>query len=433
MSFLSRTIAAGPKPAKHLALAVALATGSVLTMTAIAEPAHAQRNKKSKAKYSKAFVAAFTPIQKALNEAGDVATAKSLVPTLLPTAQSADEQMAAGNVIFSIGSKSQDPAMQFQGLELMLNSGKVALEQLGQFNFAAYQLSSQMGNQDQARSYLQQAINYNYSTPSITADALQVEMAETYFREDRFREGLGFLSSAIEQRKASGAAVDEQWYKRGMQISYNNEITPEVYQFVTGWIGDNSSPANWREAVNIARNLNTFDDAELLDILRLSYRKDALIEQRDFIDFLGATDARRTPMESKAVAEKGIATGKLSGSDTLIGEVIASANSSIRNDRADLPVLERDARATSSNARLVLAAGEAFLSYGQAVKAEEFFAKALTMPGVNADLANTRLGIAQADQGKSTEAKASFAKVGGSRAGIAALWSAHVDEMAGGM
>jgi Flp pilus assembly protein TadD len=97
-----------------------------------------------------------------------------------------------------------------------------------------------------------------------------------------------------------------------------------------------------------------------------------------------------------------------------------------------LPGLERDARAGNATAATVSGAGDAFLSYGDAAKAEALYTIALGKAGVDSPRVLTRLGIAQVDQGKAAEAQATFAKVQGPRKPIAQLWSAYAASKAGG-
>ena len=78
-----------------------------------------------------------------------------------------------------------------------------------------------------------------------------------------------------------------------------------------------------------------------------------------------------------------------------------------------------------------MAAGDAFLSYQKPAEAEEFYTLALAKPGVDTPRVLTRLGIAQADQGKSAEAQATFAKVEGRPAGDRAAVGASMPEQAG--
>jgi hypothetical protein len=58
------------------------------------------------------------------------------------------------------------------------------------------------------------------------------------------------------------------------------------------------------------------------------------------------------------------------------------------------------------------------------------FQLALEKGGVDRDRVLTRLGIAQANQGKGDAAKATLAQVSGARAPVARMWSAYVDSRA---
>lgn len=430
MRFPSFNQKLGSKVGSNLALAIALAAGTVLATAGFAEPAFAQKKKdkkeEAKAQYTKEFIAAYKPIEEGMNAPQpDLAALKAMLPGVTALAQSPDEKMAAGNVVYNIGAKSGDQALQLQGMKLMLASGKVAPEQSGQYNFIAYQLASIADQHAEARTYLQAAMDANFSSPSITADQLRVNMAESFFAENRFVEGLDYLARGIAQRKAEGLPVDEQWYRRGLTVAYNNEVQPQVYDYVAMWIGDYPSTTNWRDAINIARNLNTFDVGEMLDLLRLSYKVGAMTEKVEFIEYIEAADARRLPKEVETVIQHGYATGRISKDDIFVADSLRVATGRLSSDRADLPALERDARAANAGLRTVMAAGDAFLNYGEMAKAEEFYGKSLNIAGVDAQIALTRLGISQTAQGKYEEAMATFAKVQGKRQPIAKLWSAY--------
>ena len=160
--------------------------------------------------------------------------------------------------------------------------------------------------------------------------------------------------------------------------------------------------------------------------------RETIDEMRDYLEYIEAADPRRLPGEVLKVIEAGTASGKLNPSDRTVAEIKAMANERVGADRASLPALERDARAASSTAVTALASGDAFLSYGDAAKAEALYAIALGKPGVDQPRALTRLGIAQVDQGKYAEAQATFAKITGPRKPIADLWTAYAQSKAKG-
>lgn len=424
--------------ARHLALAVALASGTALIgIPGLVAPAHAQKKKKEEAAakpvYSKEFVAAYQPVDTALKAPGaDAAALKPQALAIVPLAKSPDEQLALGGLLLNTGITAKDEQLQLQGVEMMLASGKVKPEEEGRFNVVAYQVAAGMGQNDKARTYLQKAIDLNFSSPTVTPDDLKINLAELYFAEERYKEGLDYLLGVIAARKAAGQPVDAKLYRRGVAVAYQNEVVPQVYDFVEGWVADYPTPENWRDAVNLTRNLNDFEGPVLLDLLRLGKRIGTLKEKNDYIYYIEAADTRRLPQEVKDVIEEAGTSGAIPrGSDPWVDEQLKLANGLIAEDKAGLPALERDAGAASAQLRTVIAAGDAFLSYGQYAKAAGFYEKALGMAGVDRDLALTRLGIAQTGAGNAQAARASFAQVGGIRAPIAKLWSAYAAQSGG--
>lgn len=420
--------------AGRLALAVALASGTALVaVPGFADAAHAQKKKDEKKKedakpvYSKEFVTAYQAVEAGLKAPdADIAALKPQILALVPLAKSPDEQIALGGMIFNAGITAKDLPTQLQGVEMMLASGKVKPEETGRFNLVAYQISAQLNQYDKAGSYLQKAIDLGYTAPNVTLADLKMNRAELFFSQERYTEGLDYLQGVINELKAAGQPVDSKLYRRGVAVAYSNQIVPQVYDFVQGWVTDYPSPESWRDAVNLTRNLNDYEGPAMLDLLRLGRRVGTLKEKNDFIYYIEAADTRRLPQEVKDVIETANTAGVIpKGSDPWVEEQLKLANGLIAEDRKGLPALERDANAPTAQLRTVMAAGDAFLSYGEYAKAAGFYEKALGMAGVDQDLALTRLGIAQAGAGNAEAARAALAKVSGNRAPIAKLWSAY--------
>ncbi len=425
--------------AGRAALAVALASGTALVaVPGLTDAAYAQKKKKEESEqakpvYSKEFVAAYQAVETALKAPGaDVAALKPQILALVPQAKSPDEQIALGGMIFNSGITAKDLPMQLQGVEMMLASGKVKPEEVGKFNLVAYQISAQLNQYDKAGTYLQKAIDLGYTAPNLTVVDLKMNRAELFFSQERYAEGLDYLKGVIAELKAAGQPVDSKLYRRGVAVAYSNEVVPQVYDFVQGWVIDYPSPESWRDAVNLTRNLNDFEGPVMLDLLRLGKRVGTLKDKNDYIYYIEAADTRRLPQEVKDVIEAASSAGAIpKGSDPWVEEQLKLANGLIAEDRAGLPALERDANAASAQLRTVMAAGDAFLSYGEYAKAAGFYEKALGMAGVDRDLALTRLGIAQTSAGNAEAARATFAQVSGVRAPIAKLWSAYATQQGG--
>ncbi len=424
--------------ARNLALAIALASGGALLVSpAFTDAAHAQRKDKKKdkdegkAEYSKEFVAAFQPLNTALSAEGtDVNALRPQVEALLTQAVSPDEKLAAGGLAYNAGNKLTDRTLQLKGMEMMLASGKLAPAEVARYNFVAYQLANALQDYPKSRGYLQKAIDGGFATETVSTADLEITMAESYFSANEFVAGLEYLDKAIKARKASGKPVDAQWYRRGITVAYNNQVVPQIYDLVVVWLADYPTSENWRDGINLTRNLNNYEGPEILDLLRLSRTAGVLADKTDYIYYIEAADARRLPKEVKDVISEAYAKNAVSKDDIFVADSLATANSRIKTDQAELPALERDANAASAGVRTVFAAGDAFLSYGEYAKAAGFYEKSLGMAGVERNTALTRLGIAQIGMGSYAAAQATLAQVDGARAPIAKLWSAFAAQQA---
>ena len=431
------------KSTSSLALAIALATGGAVVTTAVyPTEASAQRSKKKDRDnkdeqkdgggYSKEFREAYLPLDELLKQEGaDIAGARTQIDALGGLLNTSDEKYAGGFVLFNSGIKLQDRALQLRGMQAVLESGQTPAENVGRFNFIAYQTADQLGQKALSRTYLQAAIDNNFSTADINASSLRIAMMESFFTAGEYDDGFAYLRGAIETQKSQGLAVDETWYRRGVTVAYENELSPAIYDIVTMWLSDFPSETNWRDAVNIARNLNDFESPELLDLFRLSRRANALTDASDYDYYIEVADPRRLPNEVVEVIEEGKAAGALVDSNLFMVESLGIARSRVAADRADLPSLEKDAMAASARTRTVVAAGDAFLSYNDYAKAAQFYERSLSMPGVNADEALTRLGISKIGTGDYAGARDSLGKVSGKRLPIARLWTAYANQLEG--
>ena len=417
-----------------MTLAIALATGSVMIAAVLPGHAQAQRAKKERGEkkeatsdYSPAFVAAYTPVmERTKTEPVDWAAASAAVPTVVAAIQTPGDRHAAGQIIYLIGTKSQNQALQLQGAELMLESGKVPAESVAQYNQMAGQLAYQAKDYAKSRTYLNRAIE-----AGMTTNELEGLVAESYFNEENYAEGLRYLASVIDQRKTAGQPVNEKWVRRGLAVAYNNQLPAQVGEYGLLFVDNYPTPQNWGEVIALNAYGQKWDNPELLDLLRLARELGAMRDQRMYVDYVDAADYRRFPGEVVAIIDEGYASGKLQRSDSFVSEARAGAASRASSDKAELGKLVGSAQ-KASDLKSVMVGGDLALSYGDYAAAEALYTRALGMPGVDAGLARTRLGIAQLEQGKAAEAKASFDAVTGKRQPIARLWSVYASQKSGG-
>jgi tetratricopeptide (TPR) repeat protein len=415
-----------------LAMAFVLAAG--LLGTAILEaPAEAQRSgsrqqgaaDQSRPDYSREFVAVYQPVADIANtEGGDFASARNQLNQIYAAIRNDDERSAAGNLTLLLGNKLNDQALQRRGLEMMLQSGKVAPEQVGQFQFFIGNLAIAAKDHAAGRAALQAAIQAGYTDGN--AHAL---IAESYFSEGQAVPGLEFLKGVIDQQKAAGQNVPESWMLRGLQVAYTNGLAEQAADFSAMLIANNPTQNNWMQSLQVINALNTFEPQVRLDLLRLMMATDVLTDRAEYIAYIEAADVRVMSNEVLRVLERGTQRGLFNSGDPFYAETKAIADERAPADRREAPSLANEAR-SAARGNVAQSAGDVYLSLADYAQAEAMYALALEKGQVDRDRNLTRLGIAQALQGKRAEAKATFSQVGGPRASVARMWTAYVDSKA---
>ncbi len=307
----------------------------------------------------------------------------------------------------------------------MIESGKTNPADLPRFQYFAGSFAFDAKDFAAARVGLQAAVNGGYHDND--ADAL---LAESYLSDNQVPQGLAVLKQAIETRNATPNKAPAGWYRRGLGAAYKAQLLEQATDFAMSLVKAYPTADNWAGAITVVREIGKFPAQETLDLMRLMGRTNSYAEERDYIEYIQAADPRRLPGETLKVIEAGIAAGKLRANDPFVSEARTIANGRIAADRASLVALERDARSPAATASTVSGAADAFLSYGDAAKAEALFNLALAKPGAEQDRVLTRLGIAQLDQGNLAGAQANFAKVNGQRKYIAQLWGIYAAQKA---
>ena len=366
----------------------------------------------ARAKYDAALAALITA----------TATEAGLIEQAFTAATTPDDRFVAGQLALNLGQISLDKKFQRRGLQAMVDSGKVSATDAAKFNYYIGGLAFDMRDYAAARTAFQAAITGGYTEGGV--DAL---LADAYISDNQPGEGLKILDAAITKR---GAAAPEDWIRKGIVVSYKAKLANEATGFSTKLVNGYPDKDNWALAIAVVRDMNQFQNQEQLDLMRLMERTGSWSEARDYFEYIQAADPRRLPAEALKIIELGLASGKLQRNDVSVTDAKNIASGRIAADKASLAGLERDARAANATAATAMASGDAYLSYGEAAKAEAMYQIALAKPGADSPRLLTRLGIAQTDLGKTAEAQATFAKVTGLRAPIAQLWSAYAKSKA---
>ena len=422
MSLTARRAFRG-RTATALAMALALAGGAVAGTAVTSAPAAAQQQPELKA--SKDFGKLYQPVAVVANgETGDFAAAKAQLPAIQAAVQTADDRYLAGNLTYVLGIKLKDRALQQQGMELMLASGKATAPAAAEMNYFLGEWAYDAQQWAKARQLLQAARAGGYTEGN--AEGLT---AESYFKEGQTDQGLAYLESLIQKHSAAGQTVPDAWVRRGLRVAYEAKNAAQIGKWSALLVEHNPTPENWQAALQVVGTAATEPQVEL-DLLRLMALTNSLKERGDFARYIEAADPRIMANEVAKVLDAGVQAGVFNSGDDYYSEVKRIVDERAPIDRREAPGLAAQARGASGTGRDAQNAGDVYLSLGSYAEAEEMYALALQKGGIDRDRILTRLGIAQVHQGKNAEAKATFGQVSGERTAVAQMWSAYVESRA---
>lgn len=413
------------KTVSRAAIGLALAMGVAVPLAV--SPAMAAKEKKEKPapakawQLSKEFRAAYVAADAAVKANAPDAVAK--IEAAEATVKNADEKYIAGTLRLTLGQTTKNAKLQQDGIVAMISSGSAAPADMPKLNMAAGQLAYQAGNYPDAKKYLAEAVRLG--NPGVDAQLL---LAEANFKAGTTLEGLAALEAAVKAEQAAGRKAPAEWYGRGAAMAYKAKMNGETAKWTREQVRAYPTPENWRSALVIYRDSSNLDNQSMIDLFRLMHDTKALAGERDFFEYASLAITGALPGEAKTVIEEGFASGAVNKSSRAVAERLADANNKIPSDRASVVSDEKRASA-AADGRLAANTGSAFLAYGDYAKAIDLFRLAQKKGGIDADVVNTRLGIALARSGQKDAARAAFEAVTGpARKDIAQFWLLWLDQ-----
>jgi Tfp pilus assembly protein PilF len=405
-------------------LAAAMMVGGALASA----PALAQKKKDQAAqpaqwapKYGKQDIKALQAIEAAV-KAQDWAAAQAAVTAAQATVTSPDAKYYLGQVLLQAGGSTKNPQLQAQGLDLMIASGggdPATAAILHKNRGMVAVLAKDYARAEQAYDrWLQLAPNDPEAPMSV---------AELKLRQKKPQEALALTERAIAARQASGQPVPENWYLLAMQSALDADATPKTLALSKTVLRTYPNAKNWRNGLLLYRQSFEQDPATRLDTMRLMRAAKALDRDAEYLSLADSLSRGKFYAEAKAVIEEGYASGKVQRSNATATQILSSVSGRIAEDRAVLPGLEAKARASGTAA---LNVADGYYGHGDYAKAVEFYQIALQKGGVDANVVNTRLGMALANAGRKAEAEAAFKAVTGPRAELAAYWLLWLNQRA---
>jgi tetratricopeptide (TPR) repeat protein len=330
-------------------------------------------------------------------------------------ATGSDAKWYVANLQLKLARETNNIPMQSAAINALLASGRVPQSELADLYYGQASIAAASGQRDRAEAAYTKALELS-SRPDVA-----LELAQLKISRGKEAEGIALLDRAATLRRASGQAVPESWYRRALSIATVKKLSPQALKFSRDLVTAYPTAENWRDAILLYRDYATPDAATTLDLWRLMRMSHALAGERDYMEAAQAFSTAGLHGESRSLFDEAVAAKMVDPAKPTFKEAIASAAKGAPLAKAKLASL-RTAAAAAPTGGPSLEAADQSLSFGDYAGAIEFYRSALQKGGVDADTANTRLGIALALAGRKPEAETAFRAVAGARAQLATLW-----------
>lgn len=406
-----------------------LFAGAAVLAGSFAVPADAQRRNRdaqqpaqpAQPQVSRAFATAFQPVNAAIT-ANDLATADAGLPALRAAATTPYELFVYAQTEFRIATAQNNAARQLSALDAMVDSNGAPAADAARVIVAAGQMAYNARDYAKAAQRFERAIALGS-----TAENLNILHLDALLRSNQVDQGLAVARQQIAAAQAAGQRAPEQVYSLTARALQEANRTPELLEMLGLRARAYPTPANMRSLGIIFLQNQPDNRGITLDVMRVLMEANALDDRRYYVEYAGAAVEEGLPNEAITVVNAARAAGRAQANDVTFAEIMQSQNAKLAEDRASLPGSARRAREVPE-ARLATLTGDAFMTYSQYPQALEMYALALTKNNADANLLNTRIGLARFRSGDLSGARQAFEAVQGPRATIAAMWLALIDQ-----
>lgn len=362
-------------------------------------------------------------LQKAL-DAGDDAAYQTALAASQAAAKTADDRYVIGQFQLRHAIKANDNTQKLAAVNAMVQSGGATAEEmptLYQNLGALYYDAKQYAEADAA-------FTKEVELRPNDSEAL-LRLVQVKSEQKKDAEAGQLLQRAIEQQKAAGQQPTENLYRLQLRYAIDGNNAARIATASEQLIAAYPNPTNWRDSLVLYRDAANLDKGANLDLMRLMRASKSLKGDRDWFDLADAANDAGLPGETKAVLDEAAASKAVDTNKPIFKDLSNVAGAKIASDRASLAGLEKQA-ASAPQGRVASNTADAFMGYGDYAKAAALYKVALQKGSVDANVVNTRLGIALAMSGQKAEAEAAFKAVSGPRAQLAEFWMLWLNQRA---
>jgi tetratricopeptide (TPR) repeat protein len=282
-------------------------------------------------------------------------------------ANSVDARYVLALYELEISRRRGDNAMRVKALDALIASPITKPDKLRGHLAARGQIAYQAGDLETAGSLWVRLADLTPSDPDAFANLAQVRSAQKDFPG-----ALNLLTRAIAARKGLGQPVSESWHRQRLSIAQQGNLVVPGVQSARALVSAHPTPANWRAALVVYRQLVAADEAFEIDVLRLMRHVHVLTEMAEYQRMAQLLRQSGEPSEAKAVLNEGVARGLLAPQTSPTREIIAEVDRAVAQARKGL----RAGTAPRGKAGTQVRLGMSHLLGGRRAEAEAAFRSA---------------------------------------------------------
>jgi len=295
-------------------------------------------------------------------------------------ANSHDARYALALYELEIGRRRGDGAMRAQALDVLIASQFTGRDRLPGHLAARGQIAYRAGDFDTAGRLWARLAELTPTDPDVFANLAQVRLAQ--------KDALGamdLLWRAIAARKAFGQAASEGWYRQRLSVAQQGNLVAPGIDAARALVSAYPTPANWRTALVVYRQLAAPEGAFEIDFFRLMRHVSVLAQAAEYQRMAQLLRQSGELREAKAVLDEGITRGLLDAGTSPTREIIAEVDRAVAKVRSGSVAKSELPNKAGAQVRL----GMSQLLAGQRAEAEAAFRSAAEYPagGRYADLA----------------------------------------------
>ena len=407
------------KPISKLALATALAiSGTTLAAPAVAQnkaQAQAPEQPQRKFNFTKAAQKPLAELQKAAN-AGDTAAFPTALAAAQAAAKNTDDRYFIAQMQLTYALRTNDKAAQAQAVDAIVASGGAQNDELLRLYRVQADMAVNAKDYDRAIAAYSKVLELQPNEPNVLNNLVIIHR-----ERKNYPQAMALVRQQINASKAAGTPAPESVYRIGLQTALDGKLNAEVMPLTREFLTAYPNPKNWQVALDLYRQTAGSDEQLLLDTFRLMRNAKTIERANEYIALADTLARGRYYAEARDVVNEGVRAGKFTASNPSAAAILKEVTPRIDSDKAALAGIEARAK-SDARGEFALKVADGYFGHGDYAKAADYYRLAVQKGGIDANLANTRLGMALAMGGQRPQAEAAFKAVTGARAELANLW-----------